>query len=189
MCSHLGQFGGQLRTRGERVSGLASAEIDLGAGVAIGQYRLADGSAVCGLATADASGKPAAHTVADFVQIDDVGAVQYGEMHDKTSGAMQFAQQRLGCAHHAVLVDREGSQFDQAHAEFVIVTAATQPAHLHQPLQHPVCRGARQAGASHDLRESEPSRPVERVEDKGDAVDDGAGGGGVNAGWHGSSRQ
>ena len=78
--------------------------------------------------------------VADLVQVDDVRSVQNREMHDKASSAMQFAQQRSSRPHQAVLVHGQRAQLHQPHTEFVVATAAAQPAQLYQALQHPVRR-------------------------------------------------
>ena len=129
-----------------------------------------------GLAPAHPGGDRLGHPVADLVEVDDVGAVQNREVHDEAGGAVQFAQQRPGRTHQAVLVNGQRAEFHQAHAEFVVAAAAAQPAQLHQALEHPVCRGARQAGAPDDLGQRQPARPVECVEDQRDAVDDGASG-------------
>ena len=117
------------------------------------------------------------HPVADLLEVDDVGSVENREVDDQPGGAVQIAQQRSGGPHQAVLVHGQRAQLHQTHAELVVAAAAAQPAQLHQALEHPVRRRARQSGAPHDLGQRQPSRSVEGIEDQRDAVDDGAGGG------------
>ena len=57
-----------------------------------------------GLPTADPGRDRVDHPVADLVEIDDVGSVQYREVHDQSGGAVQFAQQWAGRTHQAVLM-------------------------------------------------------------------------------------
>ena len=128
-----------------------------------------------GLAAADPGGDGGDHPVADLVQVDDIGAVEHRQMHDKARGTVQFMQQRCGRAVQPVLVHRKRSQLDQPHAEFVVAPAAAQPAQLDQSLEHPVGRGAGQPGAPDDLRQGQTPRPVEGIQDQRDPVDDGAG--------------
>ncbi|CNH35910.1 Uncharacterised protein [Mycobacterium tuberculosis] len=53
------------------------------------------------LTTTDPGGDCA---VADPVQVDDGGAIQNREVHDKPCRAVQFAQQRSGRPHQAILM-------------------------------------------------------------------------------------
>ena len=151
-------------------------QIHLGLLIAVGQDRLADGCTVRGLTSANPGGDCADRPITDLLEVDDIGSVQNREMHDEPGGAMQFAQQRTGRPNEAVLVYGKRAQLHQPHAELVVTTAAAQPAQLHQPIEHPVRRRARQSGAADDLGQCQPSRSVECIEDQRDAVDDGAGG-------------
>ncbi len=110
--------------------------------------------------------------VADLLQVDDVGAVQHCEVHDKPRGTVQFTEQGPGGPHQAILVHGERAQLHQAHAELVVTAAAAQPAQLDQALEHPVRRRARQPGAPDDLGQREAPGAVECIQDERDAVDD-----------------
>src|SRR6202012_1635303 len=83
---------------------------------------------------------------------------------------------------------RQRSQLHQSHAQLVVAAVAAEPAQLHQPFEHPVRRGAWQAGAAYDLSQREPARSVESVQDQRNAIDDGARSTGIGLARHGSSR-
>jgi len=101
-------------------------------------------------------------------------------VNHQSSGAVQFVQQRGRRLVEAVLVHGQRTEFDQAHAQFVVTADSAQPAQLNQPVEHAVCRRPRQPGASYHLGQRQPAGTVEGVEHQGDAVDDGAGGGGFD---------
>ena len=145
------------------------------------QHRLADGGALRGLAAADPGRNRGDHPVADLLQVHHVGTVEHGEVHHQTGRAMQFVEQRGGGAVQAILVHGKRTQLDEAHAQFVVPAVASEPSQRDQPFQHAVGGRAGQPGASHELREGEPARAVERFQDQRHPIDDGSGGGGFRA--------
>ncbi|MFJ7738950.1 hypothetical protein ACIQ2D_21870, partial [Lysinibacillus sp. NPDC097287] len=60
------------------------------------QDRFSAGGAVGGGVTPDTRRDCSGETSADFVAIDDVGAVEDGQMHDHTGLLVQFVQKRCG---------------------------------------------------------------------------------------------
>jgi hypothetical protein len=137
---HLSQLDGQLGAGRYRVPGLADPQIHLSVPVAVRQDRFADGGAVRGLTPADPGRDRSDHAVADLFQVDDVGTVENREVYHESGGAVQFAQQRGGRSHEAVLVDGQRAQLHQPHAQLVVAAAAVQPAQLDQALEHAVRR-------------------------------------------------
>jgi hypothetical protein len=91
------------------------------------QHRFADRGTMRRLASADAGGYRGGHPVADLLQVHDVGAVEDCQVHDQPGGAMQIVEEWDRRAVKPVLVHREGSEFDQPHAEFVVAAVAAKP--------------------------------------------------------------
>ena len=144
--------------------------------VVVRKDRLADRGAVRRLAAADPGGDRRDHPVADLLQVHDVGTVQDGQVHDQTGRAVQVVQQWDRCAMQPVLVNRQRSELNESHPELVVAAVAAQPAQLHEALEHAVRGRPGQSRAANDLRKSQPTRPVEGVQDQRYPVDDRAGG-------------
>src|SRR5205807_6722088 len=124
--ANLGKFGCQLCRGVDGVLGLAAPQIDGAALLVVGQDRLSDRRAVRRLASAYTGGDRRGHTVADLLQVHDVGAVQDSQVHDQPGGAVKIVQQWHRGAMKPVLVYGKRSEFYQAPAEFAIPAVAAQ---------------------------------------------------------------
>ncbi|CPZ21207.1 Uncharacterised protein [Mycobacteroides abscessus] len=72
------------------------------------------------LAAADAGGDVSTDPGADLLQIDDVGAVQDGQMHDEPGGAMQLVQHRQRRGVQPVLVHCQRAKLHQPRAQLIV---------------------------------------------------------------------
>ena len=92
-------------------------------------------------------------------------------MNHEAGDAVELVEERHGCSVEAVLMNRERSQFDEAHTEFVVAAVAAQPTHRDETFEHAVGRRAWQARAPNDLSERQPAGTVEGVENQRDAIE------------------
>src|SRR5258707_749377 len=184
----------RIATRGPVVGlpGFAGQQVDVEVEVELvrigeRQQRFADRGAVRGLTATDTGGNRGTEPAGDLLQVDHIRPVEDGEVHHQTGGPVQLVQEWLRGAVQPILMHRERSQLDQSHAPLIVASVAAEPAQLHQPFEHPVRRGAWQAGAAYDLSQREPARSVESVQDQRNAIDDGARRTGIGLALHGSS--
>ena len=123
----------------------------------------------------DPGGNRGYRQVADLLEVDDVGPSKTARCTTSPVARCNSPSSGLAARTRRSWCTAGEPELYQAHAELVVATAAAQPAQLHQALEHPVGRGARQAGAAEDLGQRQPPRSVECVEEQRDAVDDGRG--------------
>lgn len=90
------------------------------------------------LAATDTGRDYRGHAVADLVHVDDVGSVKDGEVNHQAGRGVKFVQLTQRGLVQAILVYRQGTQLDKAHAQFVVPAAAAKPPELDETLEHAV---------------------------------------------------
>ena len=132
---------------------------------------LTDRSGLGAASTTDTRRHCGGEASADLLHVDHIGPVEDAEVNHESGDSVELMEKGHGCSVEAVLMNRERSQFDEAHTEFVVTAVATQPTHRDKTFEHAVGRRAGKARAPNDLSEHQPAGTVEGVENQRDAIE------------------